>query len=324
MTSKNPNQRILAYLVIASSYDTSKENILLEKLTVEKDKGNLLWAGMALLYLQSKHTTELFDFLVKNEDFGDAHMLPMFIQLDKTMLQQTAYARINYKDVKSKILAAQILAVTPLNSRTEELLKQAVQNWDIGIKGYAIYSVKELQIGNLLETFKPLLDHKETRSISLEALANSPTKTDKDFLVDLVNKQDTIQKDLLDCFYNSKNIDNLRYWLRLLYTKKLPSKYIFFVFQQPLIRSDTILQDLQTALEKVTDKHILGELVRALEERTDDRSVEIIISLLKSKSPTVRYCSAKTVENNTSDKFKNQEISKLIKQGLDDGNTPDD
>ena len=117
-----------------------KENILLEKLTTEKDKGNLIWAGMALLYLQSNHTTELFDYLVKNEDFGDAHMLPMFIHLDKDSLQQTAYKRINNKDVKSKILAAQILAVTPLNSKTEELLKQAVQNWDIGIKGYAIYS----------------------------------------------------------------------------------------------------------------------------------------------------------------------------------------
>ena len=324
LLSVNSNQRILAYLVIASSYDTSKENILLEKLITEKDKGGLIWAGMALLYFQSKHTTELFDFLVKNEDFGDAHMLPMFIHLDKELLQQTAYDRINNNDIKSKILAAQILAVTSLNAKTEKLLKQAVQFWDIGIKGYAIYSVKELQIGNLLETFKPLLEHKETRSIALEALANSPTKEDNDFLHALVNKQDTISSELLDCFYKSKDIANIKYWLTLLYTKKLPSKYVFFVFEQRLIISDSILFELQKALQKILDKHVLGELVRALNDRNDDVSVQIIKTLLQHKSSTVRYWTAKTVENNKSVKFKKTEISKLIKLGLKEGNTPDD
>ena len=142
LNSKNPNQRILAYLCIASSDDTSKEDILLERIKIEKSKGTLIWAGMALLYLKCNHTTELFDFLVKNEDFGDAHMLPMYVQLDKDSLQQTAYNRIDNNDVKSKILAAQILSVTPLNSKTEALLKLAVVSWDMNIKGYAIYSVK--------------------------------------------------------------------------------------------------------------------------------------------------------------------------------------
>jgi len=321
--SENPNHRILAYLVIASSYDTSKESILLDKIKTEINKGNLLWAGMALLYLGCNHTTELFDFLVKNENFGDAHMLPMYIRLDKDSLQQTAYNRINNTDIKSKILAAQILAVTLLNVKTEEVLKQAVQNWDIDIKGYAIYSIKELQIGNLLETFKPLLNNTKTRSISLQALANSPTKSDKDFLYELINKQDTVSSDLLDCFFNSKNIENLRYWLSLLYTRKLPAKYIFFVFEQPLISTDSILPDLQRALQKTTDKHVLGELVRALSNRDDDKSIEIIKSLLKHKSSTVRYWTAKTVEDNNSEKFKEKQISNLIKSGLKDGNTPD-
>lgn len=324
LNSKNANQRIFAYLVIASACDTSKEHALLEKLTLEKDKGNLMWAGMALLYLKSKHTTELFDFLVKNEVFSDAHMIPMYIQLDKDSLQQTAYKRINSKDVKSKILAAQILAVTSLNSKTEEVLKHAVQTWDLNIKGYAIYSVKELQIGNLLETFKPLLEHKETRSISLEALANSPTKDDQEFLYTLVNEQDTISSELLDCFYKSKNIHNLKYWLTLLYTKKLPDSYIFFVFAQPLLNSDSVLLELQTALQKITDKEVLSELVRALNNRDDDESVQIIKTLLQHKSSTVRYWTAKTVENNKSAKFNETLIRKLIKSGLEDGNTPDD
>ena len=211
LNSKNPNQRILAYLCIASSDDTSKEDILLERIKIEKNKGTLIWAGMALLYLKCNHTTELFDFLVKNEDFGDAHMLPMYVQLDRDSLQQTAYNRINNSDIKSKILSAQILAVTPLNAKTEALLKQAVESWDMNIKGYAIYSVKELQMGDLLETFKPLLSDKKTRSISLEALANSPTQTDRSYLFELVNNQDTVSAELLNCFYKSKNTENIKY-----------------------------------------------------------------------------------------------------------------
>jgi len=97
VNSKNSNKRILAYLVIAASGDTTKNAFLLEKIKTETSAGNLLWSGMALLYLRCDHTTPLFDFLVKNEDFGDAHMLPLYIKLNKDSLQQTAYNRINSK-----------------------------------------------------------------------------------------------------------------------------------------------------------------------------------------------------------------------------------
>jgi hypothetical protein len=324
LNSNNPNHRILAYLVIAASFDSTKESVLLSKIKTEKSKGNLIWAGMALLYLRTRHTTELFDFLVENEDFGDAHMIPLFINLDKDSLQATAYKRIDSKNDKAKVLAAQVLAYTPLNDKTEELLKQAVKTWDMNIKGYAIFSVKELQIGNLLEIFKPLLDNSKTRSIALEALANSPTEADRGYLIELVYKQDTVPSELLNCFFHSKRIDNLQYWLKLLYTRHLPKEYIFFAFEQPLISSDGILSDLQEALVRVTDKHVLGELVRALRGRTDDKSIDIMISLLKHKSPSVRYWTANTLGNNTSEKLRTAEVQDLIARGLKDGNTPDD
>jgi HEAT repeat protein len=308
LNSKNSNQRMLAYLVIAGSGDTSFENALLKKIKEEKDKGCLVWSGMALLYLNTNRTTPLFDFLVENETFGDAHMLPLFIKLNKDSLQQTAYMRINSDKPMAKILAAQILSSTQLNSKTEELLKKAVKEWDINIKGYAIYSVAQLQIGNLLETFKPLLDSSQTRRISLEALANSPSENDRQYLYDLVNKQDTVSEELLDCFYKSKNISNLKYWLKLLYTKPIPEKYYFSVTdKQTLVRKDTVLIDVQTALEKIKNAEVLGELVRALEGRTDDKSTDILLTLLTHENSTVRYWTARSLKGNHSPKL----ISKL-------------
>lgn len=323
LSSKISSQRILAYLLVASSYDTSKEKILLAHLKTEKNKLNLIWNGMALLALGCNHTSQLFDFLVKNEDFGDAHMLPMFFHLDKDSLQQTALNRINNSDIKSKILAAQMLAKTAPDTTTEKVLKHAVQSWEMNIKGYAIFSLGELQAGNLLDLLKPLLANTLTRSVSLDALANSPTEEDKNYLVDLVNIEDTVDTDLLNAFYDSKNPENVKYWLKLLYTKNLPSNYFFPTFNHPLISPDSVLEPLHFALNQIQDYKILGQLVRALMGRNDDTSVDIMLHLLRNKSATVRYWTARTLEMNTSEKLKTEDIRTLITKGLEDGNNPD-
>lgn len=319
LNSENPYNRILAYLLIASTNDKSKELSLLEKIKTEKNKGNLIWSGMALLSLKTKHTDELFDFLVENENFGDAHMLPMHIQLDKDSIQQTAYRKIDSKNDKAKVLAVQSLSVTSNNPKTEEIVKNAVANWDINLKGYALYTIKELQMGNLLDLLKPLIDNEKTRRISLAALANSPTNEDREYLVSLldISKMD---KDILEALYNSKNIENLKLWLSIMEKNPKPKDYYFFVFEQPLLGSDEILESLHTTLENSSDKNTIGELVTALNGRTDEKSIEIMLSLLKHKSPTVRYWTAQTMENNPSPILKTREIKKLIKKGLKDGN----
>ncbi len=160
--SKNANHRLLSYLVLASAKDASHEQVLLEKLKTETREGNLIWCGMALMYLNTNHTTALFDFLVAHENFGDSHMIPLYIKLQKDSLQNTAYNRIESDNKKAKVLAAQILSFTEKTEKTEKLLLSAVKNWDYNIKGYAIYSIKALQIGNLKEVLVPLLDSTKT------------------------------------------------------------------------------------------------------------------------------------------------------------------
>lgn len=227
--SKNENHRLFSYLVIAGAGDKKFEEELVGRIKSEESEANIIWAGMTLMYLKTNHTTELFDFLVEYENFGDSHMLPLYIQLDKSSLEKTAYERINSENERAKILAAQILSVTGKNKKTEKLLLDAVANWDYSIKGYAIYSIKELRIGNLKDTFIPLLDKEETRSIAIQALANSPTKEDVDYLKELVEKENSVSKDFLYGFYESKNIENVKYWLHLVSTKEIPNKYFFSV-----------------------------------------------------------------------------------------------
>ncbi len=300
LRSRNPNRRVLSYLVIAATGDISMENELLKKIKSESNKNCLIWVGMALMHLKTSHTTELFDFIVENENFGDMHMYPMLLQLNKDSLQRTAYSRINSKELKARILAAQILSKTGKNGKTEELLLRAVREWDINVKGYAIYSVKELQIGNLIELLKPVLNNSKTRGIALEALASSPTQADRDYLFGLTNGKDTIPNELLNCFFKSKNIESLKYWLEMAYTKTFPKEYHFFCRDQPMLYLDSNLQYLQGALQRIKNPQILSELVRALEGRTDDTSTEIMLNLLSHENSTVRYWTAQSLKHNHS------------------------
>ncbi|MBP5438214.1 MAG: HEAT repeat domain-containing protein [Treponema sp.] len=307
--SKNENHRLFSYLVIAGAGDKKFEEELLGRIKNEDSEANIIWAGMALMYLKTNHTTELFDFLVEYENFGDSHMLPLYIQLDKSSLEKTAYERINSENERAKILAAQILSVTGKNKKTEKLLLDAVANWDYSIKGYAIYSIKELRIGNLKDTFIPLLDKEETRSIAIQALANSPTKEDVDYLKELVEKENSVSKDFLYGFYESKNIENVKYWLHLVSTKEIPNKYFFSVPEQPLLFSDEVLKDLQEALRKTKHIEVQQYLISALAGRNDKDSMDIIFAYLDSKDSSVRYWTVNILKGKQPAKV----LNKLVK-----------
>lgn len=299
--SDNRFHRLLSYLVIAGAGDKAFEDVLLHRLTSETEKGNLIWAGIALMHLGMNRTTPLFDFLVANETFSDAHMIPLFVRLDQDSLQQTAYRRIGSDDVKARILAVQILAGTDLNPRTEDLLRAAVREWDIDLKGYAIWPMKELRMGNLAGLLGPLVDSAETRRIALEALANSPTEADRHHLHALADGSDTVPKDLLDGLYHSARMENVRKWMDLLASRRIPDGYMFFVKKQPIIRSDEILPDLHGLLGRVEDPRILSQLVQAMEGRTDERSVGIMLSMLRHSDSSVRYWAGSSLRGNPSE-----------------------
>ena len=313
INSENQNQRLLSYLVIAGAGDKNYEKTLLEKLKTEETKGNLIWCGMALMYLQTSHTTSLFDFLIENENFGDSHMIPMYFQLNKDSLQNTAYNRINSTNLKAKVLSAQLLSKTGKNEKTEKLLLDAVKNWDYNIKGYAIYSVKELEMGNLKEAFIPLLDSTKTRPIAIEALANSPTKEDMDYLKQLASSEKVVSKDILNGFLESKNQESVKYWLELVSSREIPEKYYFNTLRKPLLFSDELLNDVQTTLKMTKHLTIQKTLIKVLEGREDSVSEEILLNYMDNEDSSVRYWTVDALKN-TKSKIVIEKLIKLLKK----------
>jgi HEAT repeat protein len=313
INSENQNQRLLSYLVIAGAGDKNYEKTLLEKLKTEETKGNLIWCGMALMYLQTSHTTSLFDFLIENENFGDSHMIPMYFQLNKDSLQNTAYNRINSTNLKAKVLSAQLLSKTGKNEKTEKLLLDAVKNWDYNIKGYAIYSVKELEMGNLKEAFIPLLDSTKTRPIAIEALANSPTKEDMDYLKQLASSEKVVSKDILNGFLESTNPESVKYWLELVSSREIPEKYYFNTLRKPLLFSDELLNDVQTTLKMTKHLTIQKTLIKVLEGREDSVSEEILLNYMDNEDSSVRYWTVDALKN-TKSKIVIEKLIELLKK----------
>lgn len=316
LQSSNPNHRLVSVVMVGASGNISREGVLLAKLKSEEAPGVVVRAGMALLELKTSHTTELFDFLVKYEEFGDAHMIPFFFGLDAERLRQTAYERIGGTLERERILAAQTLSVTTANPTTEQILKKGVLDWEPKLKGYAIYSMKALRVGNLLDLLKPLIDDLELRGISLAALANSSTERDRTYAIEFVDKQETVPSELLNSLFDSEDPGVLSYWLKCLYTKKIAADHFIFLNEQPLIASDALLADVQKALKNIEDPKLLAQLVEALRGRTDTRSIDIIISFLNHPNSWLRYSAASVTRDNPAKRLQEPAVKKLIQKNL--------
>ncbi|MDO5607359.1 MAG: hypothetical protein Q4G08_02775 [Capnocytophaga sp.] len=179
LDADNPYQRAAAYAVIGILQDTEKETLLLERIASETHEFPLVWAGVVLMSFDTQHTDELFEYMVANYRTLPSIIPQMYARLNKASLRQTAFRYITSDDMLQKAMAAQIFAFTGYDRPTEKALRKAVQDLDLPLKGYAIYSLKELRIGNLSELLRPLLKHDETRQISLMALQASPSEADR-------------------------------------------------------------------------------------------------------------------------------------------------
>jgi len=304
--SSNVNNRIFAYITVGSTAERSFNDVLLKAIKTEDEKGARIWSGMSLLYLQDKHTSELFDFLVKNEEFGDAHMIPFYMRLDRNAVMQTAYEKISSNDKNAKILAVQSLSVTDLNPKTEQIVKDAVRNWDPELKGYAIYTLKELHIGGLKSVLQPIIDSangkdRSLHRIALEALANSSSAEDQQYLSSLIPANSEVPDDILNAYLDSDKPENTKKWLLLVREKTISPKYYFSaVVNHPLLASDEVVEDVRTTIEKTVNRKVIAELCRALKGRNDEKSVSLLVRLLSDTDSTVRYWAASSLNSNKS------------------------
>ncbi len=300
LKSTNPYQRTLAYVTLGSSGDGSFNDTLLSAAKTEKLRTNKRWAGIALLFLHDSHTSDLFDFVVENENFGDAHLVPLYLRINKDALKKTAFEKIESNDPKARILAAESLTAAGPDPETDRVIKKALADWDPSIQGYALNTIKVLEIGNLKPFVAPCLDIPTLRQAAMNAFANSPIPEDRDYLAAFLPTKGVVPQDILNAYFQSTRTDSLRKWLQLISDRDIPTDYHFTAAQQPQLKSNNVVADVRSAIRRTKNRQILKELPRALEDRKDDESVQLLISLLSDKDPKVRYWAAHSLRDRTS------------------------
>ncbi len=126
-----------------------------------------------------KQTNIEFDYVIDNEDFGNMHLIPLYLEMDMKSIIKTSYARLNDKRPKAKVLALQTIARYDESPGVDSVIVKALNDWDISIKGYAVVA---LGIHRKNGNFKPVLSaymkHPELHDVIIETLEKSPTRED--------------------------------------------------------------------------------------------------------------------------------------------------
>jgi hypothetical protein len=131
----------------------------------------------------------LFDFLIKHENFGDAHFVKLYLQLDTTNLKITSWKNINSDNKNAQIISIQTLSSIDKSPAVDSLIIQSMKNWDNNYKGYAIAALFQRDNLEKFEILKPYLHNKTTRNITIEVLEKSKFQSDIDKIEKLKKKK---------------------------------------------------------------------------------------------------------------------------------------
>ncbi|MCB0696891.1 MAG: hypothetical protein KDC07_05980 [Chitinophagaceae bacterium] len=181
LLADNIYQRAIGYKLVGVLKDTSFSDFISKSLTNEKGDYAGFWNAYAVAITAPRATTVLFDFIVKYEDYGDAHMMPMYMQMDTTNIIRTAYERIDDTSMRAKILALQSMALLDTSNKSLTYIVDALSKWDDSIKGYAVVALGMREKKDLLQYLKPLADNTELKDVIIQVLNESESKEDIEF-----------------------------------------------------------------------------------------------------------------------------------------------
>jgi hypothetical protein len=286
--SPNVQHRMLAYMTLASAGDNSFNDALWKATKTEKEEAAIFWVGTALLYLKDKHTGELFDFLIAHENFGDAHMLPLYVKLDKESLKKTAYEKIQSTDLKTKILAVQSLSVTGLNSKTEAVVKEACKSLPGSAKGYAIYTMEALKMGNLKEILAPLLDNPHASTIAFSGLINSPTPEDQSYAKSSVPARGEVPPYVLNAYLGSERPEHTQQFLLLVRDRIVPANYKLSFFMSRALYAEGLLPLLRDTIRHTRNRQLVPDLINTIARYKDSDTRALLTQLTQDPDLAIK------------------------------------
>ena len=155
----------------------------------------------------------------------------------------------------------------------------------------------------MLPLLEPVLDSTLTKATALNALADSPTESDRQFVVKRMNKVNP-DPNVLAAVKSSRYPEMVKQWLYQLQSDKLPATYYFSVYQDTLLKSEAMLPYVQETIKKLKNPKILSQLLPALNGRNDQVSQDLLLNSLRDKNSLIRYYGSVALTGTCSEKLK--------------------
>ena len=187
--STDIEKRLTAYRLIGVAQDSTFNDILIER--IKSDESSLLktWSSMALMMNKShKASDDLFKlFSSYPKDLPVDILINVYIRYDTIAVKNTCWKYINSTERSEQIMSIQCLANLGKDKELQKRLLHFLNSWEEDDKGWVISSMAIQRMGNL----KPLLEKytkiDKFKWVTIKALENSPTQTDKEFASQLQN-----------------------------------------------------------------------------------------------------------------------------------------
>jgi len=302
LRSKFAKNRLLGYLLLISAGDISQKDFLRQRMLTEKSPECTLWLGMGLMHLGYQCTSVLFPWVASNNQKAGRYLFPMYCALAKDSLRQTGYQYASSPDLTERVYAIQSLAYAGYSKRSDAIVKAAISSWPLDLKGYAIFSAKAIRCDSLLPLLQPVLDSTAVRKIALEALADSPTASDRQFVKTLASLN-RIDNEAMQALHASHDTAMLKHWLVLLPNYQEADQYYFSLRTDSLLQSNKMLPFLVNCLPAIRNPQILSQILPALAGRTDSVSQNYLIRYLRYSDASVRFYATTSLVGNCTDEL---------------------
>ncbi|HLO71083.1 MAG TPA: hypothetical protein VK167_09460 [Flavipsychrobacter sp.] len=180
LQSHNQYKRVVGIRLITLIEDRNFNQLLISSLSSYSNEYDI-WAFIGLCKLSPTSTDIAIEWLIKHEDFGDAHAVPFYLQMDTISLLNTSYKYLNNKDNKAKVISLQTIATFDNSLKTDSLCRAAIVNWDLEIKGYAIHALGQCNQGKYKNLLAPYINKLNLNYTIKYVLEGSPTSEDVKF-----------------------------------------------------------------------------------------------------------------------------------------------
>ena len=264
----------LACLLASSTHDISK--VVDVKKVLERSKYKNIFAAKSLLLLGEKDVTLIAKCIVAHQLNESVQYLTIdFLNVEPGLLEKFALDSLFSRQKEMQYLAVRALGVITPKPSNEELLRQAVNKYELEMKGWPIAALAHYKAKNMLSIVMPYLSNGTLKRISWKALMASTSVNDVVYVNQII-ATGMDDPDFLNALLESENEIYLKSWLSIAREGKLPSNYFFSINDNEAIKNDKYFNDFcEIITNSMNEKHAYY-LMQYFEGRKDTASIDFL------------------------------------------------